>query len=97
MHSWQKKTAALAVSALGVSACSTGRPPPVRVELLRPSLPPAALSSCSPPQLLPQKDLSDAEATRYWARDRAALKACETKRQAAVQAVSQPLHPDPVL
>jgi hypothetical protein len=54
---------------------------------VRPALPASARAPCDKPALLPDRDLTQREATSYWARDRTALKTCETRRAAAVAAV----------
>lgn len=77
--------ALIAASAATVSACSTSNPEPtVRTVLVQPSVPASARVRCSRPVTLPDRDLSQAEVTTFWGRDRAALVECETRRSAAV-------------
>lgn len=59
----------------------------VRTELLAPVLPPASRLPCPSPARLPDHDLSEAEITTLWGRDRSGLSACEQRRAAAVKAV----------
>lgn len=55
-----------------------------------PAVPPVALKRCEAPAHLPDRDITAAEATGFWARDRAALRDCETRRAAATAAVKGP-------
>lgn len=56
-------------------------------QFIRPTLPLAARQPCADPVPLPDRDLSEGEATNLWGKDRAALRACEPRRAAAVAAV----------
>ncbi len=70
------------------SACSTTPvEPTVKLELVKPELPEAARQRCADPLRLPDRDMTAAEVTSNWGRDRAALRICETRRAAAVAAV----------
>jgi len=42
-------------------------------------VPPSLLAPCARPVLLPERDLTRAEVTRWWAQDRAALIDCGSK------------------
>jgi len=42
-------------------------------------VPPSLLAPCARPVLLPVRDLTRAEVTRWWAQDRAALIDCGSK------------------
>jgi hypothetical protein len=59
----------------------------VKAELVRPTLPPGAAEPCAAPVALPDRKLTERETTTYWGRDRAALRTCETRRAALVQAI----------
>jgi hypothetical protein len=59
----------------------------VKVEFIKPVLPPAARAACADPVALPDRDMSASEVTTSWGRDRASLRICETRRAAAVAAV----------
>jgi len=52
-------------------------------------MPPAALRPCRAPVSLPDRDLGAAETTGFWAKDRASLRECETRRAAAAAATGQ--------
>lgn len=79
-----------------VSACSTVKPDPVVVaQVIRPELPASARKKCDDPVKLPDRMLPAEEATPLWAKDRAALRVCETRRGAAVAAVDAAPVPDP--
>lgn len=70
------------------SACSTAPDKPtVKVEFLRPELPASSRQPCADPVRLPARDLTAAEVTTSWGRDRAGLRICEARRAAAVAAV----------
>lgn len=70
------------------SACSTAPiEPTVKLKLMRPALPTIARMRCSDPVILPDRAINAAETTSLWGRDRAALRACEAGRAAAVAAV----------
>jgi hypothetical protein len=90
--------AMLVVLAVTVSGCSiSSKPEPIVItKVLSPALPAAAKQPCEKPVRLPDKDLSEREATGYWARDRANLTACETRRSAAVLAQANPTPTDPL-
>lgn len=77
--------AMLAASTAIVSACSTADPEPrVVTQIVYPEIPAAARAPCPPPSSLPDRRLSEAEATGLWGRDRANLRSCEVRRAAAV-------------
>lgn len=61
----------------------------MRVEFVRPELPPIARRPCDRPVTLPDRAISAGEATSFWNRDRSALRECETRRAAGVAAVDQ--------
>jgi hypothetical protein len=71
------------------SGCSTAvdRAPVVKTEFIRPAVPAIARRACDDPVLLPDRDLTEAETTSLWGRDRSALRQCEPRRAAAVAAV----------
>lgn len=56
----------------------------VRTVIVSPDLPSEAKIRCADPVTLPDRNLSDAEATSLWGRDRTSLRICETRRAAAV-------------
>lgn len=58
----------------------------MRTELVRIQLPGVARRPCDAPAALPDRDLTEAEITGLWGGDRAALRACEKRRAAAVRA-----------
>lgn len=78
--------AKLAALTVIVSGCSHADPT-IRTELLRPTLPASARTRCDPPSPQPDRDLSAREVSSGWNQDRTALKKCETRRAAAVNAV----------
>lgn len=51
-------------------------------------LPAEAKRKCADPVSLPDRNLSEAEATSLWGRDRTSLRICETRRAAAVGATN---------
>lgn len=59
----------------------------VRTVFARPALPAAARQRCDAPVATPDRDLNEREVASLWSRDRLALRACETRRAAAVAAV----------
>ncbi|MCP4561999.1 MAG: hypothetical protein GY873_08690 [Bosea sp.] len=59
----------------------------MKLQIVRPQLPSAARQPCAAPVALPDRNLAAAEVTSAWARDRAALRLCESRRAAAVAAV----------
>lgn len=75
---------------LGVlaSGCST-KPvePTVMLQMTKPTVPATASKKCAAPVTLPDRDLTEAETTSLWGRDRASLETCEERRAAAVQAI----------
>ena len=87
--------AILVVLAVTVSGCSIFRSsaikpePVVAVKFVQPAVPNAAKVPCKAPVKLPDKDLSEREATLFWAGDRAALKECEVRRRSAVTVLEQ--------
>ncbi|BBF92374.1 hypothetical protein [Blastochloris tepida] len=50
-------------------------------------MPAEAKQKCADPVTLPDRDLTEAETTSAWNRDRTALRTCETRRAAAVRAI----------
>jgi hypothetical protein len=78
--------AAFAVVASGCSTSSEAGRPTVMAKMLKPEVPATARQKCADPVQLPDRDLSEREATDYWSRDRAALRSCEPRRAAAVRA-----------
>lgn len=54
--------------------------------MLAPTIPPSSRLPCPAPQRLPDRDLSEAEITALWGRDRSGLSTCEQRRAAAVKA-----------
>ncbi|PZA12580.1 hypothetical protein DNX69_10775 [Rhodopseudomonas palustris] len=54
--------------------------------MTQPSVPATATEKCPDPVALPDRDLTEAETTNLWGRDRAALKDCDGRRDAAVKA-----------
>jgi hypothetical protein len=72
-----------------VSACSTrSDKPTVKVEFIRPDIPAEARIACPKPVQTEIRKLTAAETFRYWDKDRTALKVCEQRRRAAVEAAS---------
>ncbi len=57
------------------------------MQAVRPEIPAEARQPCAAPVLLPDRAITQRETVSLWARDRAALRACEGKRAAAVVAV----------
>lgn len=77
-------------SAAIASGCSTtpDEPAPtVKTEFIRPTVPAIARQRCADPVTLPDRDLTEAESTSLWGRDRSALRQCEPRRAAAVAAI----------
>lgn len=58
----------------------------MRTQLVRPAIPPALQKPCAAPVALPDRDLTASEIVPLWGRDRTALKACEGRRAALVEA-----------
>jgi hypothetical protein len=80
--------ATLAALAAIASACSqTNAPPPVVVKVVETTIPAEARKPCAAPVALPDRDLTQSEATAAWGRDRANLRICEKRRAAAVAAI----------
>lgn len=78
----------LAALTVTVSACSPKADKPVvKLEFVKPVLPAEAGARCADPVDLPDRDISAREVGRLWGRDRAALRICEQRRRAAVNAV----------
>lgn len=71
------------------SGCSTApaEPPTVKTEFLRPAVPAIARQRCAEPVPLPDRDLTEAESTSLWGRDRSSLRQCESRRAAAIAAI----------
>lgn len=57
--------------------------------MLQSTLPEAARQACDPPTALPDRALAAREVTGFWGRDRQALRACEARRKAAVEAIEE--------
>jgi len=55
--------------------------------MVAPALPAVVRQPCARPVDLPDRDLTQAEVTAGWGTDRTSLRACEARRQAAVDAV----------
>lgn len=78
----------LAASTAIVAACSTAPDRPViKTAFMRPQVPAAAREPCPEPVAVPDRRLSQQEVVSLWGRDRAALRMCEPRRRAAVEAV----------
>lgn len=75
------------VIASGCSTAPDDPAPTVKTEFVRPSVPAIARRACDDPVALPDRDLTEAESTSFWGRDRAALRSCEPRRAAAVAAI----------
>ncbi len=70
------------------SACSTAAPDPtVKVEFIRAAVPESSRQRCDDPVVLPDRDITQAETTSLWGRDRSALRACEPRRAGAIAAI----------
>lgn len=76
---------------LAVSACSTVSPEPpiIRTQFVYPVIPAAAKLACKVPTKLPDRDITRHEVTTFWAKDRAALRACERKRKALISSLTR--------
>jgi len=75
-------TVALAAIA---SACSTSdRETIVVPQFVERETPAEAKIPCPAPVTLPERDLSEKEASDFWGADRTALRVCEARRSAAV-------------
>lgn len=59
----------------------------MRTELIFPAAPASARQPCAAPVTLPDRDVTEAEATGLWGRDRANLRQCESRRAAAIAAI----------
>ncbi|WP_188134251.1 hypothetical protein [Rhizobium sp. RU35A] len=59
----------------------------MQLQQTRVSVPAEARIPCAPPLALPDRRLSEAEATSAWGRDRGELRICDQKRAAAVAAI----------
>jgi hypothetical protein len=82
----------IAGSAMIASACSTvpAPAPLVREETVYPPVPPAAEVPCAVPVAIPDRAISEGEATSLWLVDRRELVTCEERRAAAVAAMRPP-------
>jgi hypothetical protein len=69
----------------GADAC--GLDVEVRTVMIRPTLPPIATVPCDAPVARPDRALPAGEVFSLWSADRIALRSCETRRAAAVNAV----------
>lgn len=76
-------------SAAAVCGCSTkpADAPTVLLKMANPTVPATAAQPCDQPAGLPDRDLTERETATYWNRDRAALRDCEGRRAAAVEAI----------
>lgn len=74
----------LAALAVTVCACSTVNEPMLHTIVVTPEISAEAQTPCAAPVTLPDRDLTEAEATPLWGADRRALRVCETRRAAAV-------------
>lgn len=81
--------AIVGASAALVSGCSTksGNEPAVMLQMTRTTVPPSAAQPCDPPVPLSDRDLTERETASAWGRDRSALRTCEGRRAAAVEAI----------
>ena len=77
---------ALAVIAAGCSTNSEPGAPAVLTKIIRTDVPVSARTRCPDPVTTPDRFVPEREATDLWARDRAALRTCESRRAAAVRA-----------
>ncbi len=83
--------AALAVLAASCSPSDAEREQPVvRVQTIRPEIPPFAATACNAPVTIPDRDISEQEVASGWGADRASLRSCELRRSTAVQAARGP-------
>lgn len=76
----------LVALAVAVSGCSTivKETPVLKTLYVEREVPAAAKQTCAAPVVLPDRDLTDKETALSWAKDRTALRICETRRAAAV-------------
>ncbi|ACE99224.1 hypothetical protein Rpal_0665 [Rhodopseudomonas palustris TIE-1] len=81
--------AIVGASAALVSGCSTkpADEPTVLLSMTRPTVPETAKQKCDDPVPLPDRDLTERETASAWGRDRSALRTCEGRRAAAVEAI----------
>ncbi len=79
------RMALLAALAASASACSTAdrAAPVVRTQIIERVVPESGRKPCRPPLSLPDRDLTQAEATAFWSKDRLSLRECEQRRAAA--------------
>lgn len=77
--------ARVAALAATVSACSTADQvkPVIRTQIIERQTPEAGRKPCRAPVSLPDRDLTQAEATAFWGQDRVSLRECEQRRAAA--------------
>ncbi|KPF98821.1 hypothetical protein IP86_10875 [Rhodopseudomonas sp. AAP120] len=54
--------------------------------MMQPTVPATAEQKCDDPVDLPDRDLTERETASAWGRDRSALRTCEGRRAAAVEA-----------
>ena len=82
--------ASVALIAAGCASSPSEAPAPVvRTQIVSRPIPDAALKPCDAPAALPDRSLSARETASYWGKDRNALRACEEKRKAAVEAAGE--------
>ncbi|MDQ0454639.1 hypothetical protein [Rhizobium paknamense] len=60
----------------------------IRTAFIEREVPALAKIRCADPVPLPDRTLSEAEATRFWGSDRTALRTCEARRAAAVSGMA---------
>lgn len=77
---------ALVALAASASACSTSDKPVAVVKTVyaERETPAAAKVPCADPVTLPDRKLTETEASNYWGTDRTNLRTCEARRAAAV-------------
>jgi len=90
MRLYLKAAVAASIALASVSCRATGDTVVIAAPAPPPSVPPTALQRCRDPQALPDRDLTSVEATGFWARDRASLRDCETRRAAVTAALARP-------
>ena len=88
MQNWLKSLAVVAL-VVSVASCSTDDKgaPVVVSRIVEREVPAEAKKPCADPVRLPNRDLTEREATNFWGQDRTALRICETRRAAAVEGV----------
>lgn len=74
-----------ALTAIACASCQSSKPT-VKLEYVYPTVPAAARVPCAEPTQTGDKTLSASQILSYWGRDRIALRQCESRRAAAVDA-----------